>query len=79
MVKEKTTDKLLYDFGLLKELNNYGKNIKQKLLVNPELKEIVINIKQSLISNEQYGFDKFSSIDYIRLCLKIMSAAIKNL
>ena len=38
-------------------------NIKQKLLVNPELKEVVINIKQSLIENEQYGFDKFSSMD----------------
>ena len=38
-------------------------NIKQKLLVNPELKEIVINIKQTLIANEQYGFDKFSSMD----------------
>lgn len=42
---------------------NFSNNIKQKLLVNPELKEVVINIKQSLIENEQYGFDKFSSMD----------------
>lgn len=46
--------------------SDFSKNIKQKLLVNPELKEIVINIKQTLIANEQYGFDKFSSMDVYR-------------
>ena len=42
---------------------DFSKNIKQNLLVNLELKEIIINIKQSLIANEQYGFDKYSSMD----------------
>lgn len=42
---------------------DFSKSIKQKLIVTPELKEVVINIKQSLIENEQYGFDKFSSMD----------------
>ena len=42
---------------------DFSEKIKQKILVNPELKEVVINIKQSLIENEQYGFDKFSSMD----------------
>ena len=42
---------------------DFSKNIEQKLLVKPELKEIVIKIKQSLITNEQYGFDKLSSMD----------------
>lgn len=42
---------------------DFSKSIKQKLIVTPELKEVVINIKQTLIANEQYGFDKFSSMD----------------
>lgn len=49
-------------FTITKALE-FSDNIKQKLLVNPELKEVVINIKQLLIENEQYGFDKFSSMD----------------
>ena len=42
---------------------DFSKSIKQKLIFTPELKEIVIKIKQLLIENEQYGFDKFSSMD----------------
>ncbi len=52
-----------FDNDTITKALDFSKNIKQKLLVNPELKEIVINIKQSLIANEQYGFDKFSSMD----------------
>lgn len=52
-----------FDNDTITKALDFSKNIKQKLLFNPELKEIVINIKQSLIENEQYGFDKFSSMD----------------
>lgn len=52
-----------FDKETITKALDFSKNIKQKLLVNPELKEVVINIKQSLIENEQYGFDKFSSMD----------------
>ena len=52
-----------FDSDTITKALDFSKNIKQKLLVNPELKAIVINIKQSLIENEQYGFDKFSSMD----------------
>ena len=52
-----------FDNDTITKVLDFSKNIKQKLLFNPELKEIVINIKQSLIENEQYGFDKFSSMD----------------
>ena len=52
-----------FDKETITKALDFSKNIKQKLLANPELKEIVINIKQSLIENEQYGFDKFSSMD----------------
>mgnify|MGYP003301844821 FL=1 len=52
-----------FDKETITKASNFSKNIKQKLLVDPELKEVVINIKQSLIENEQYGFDKFSSMD----------------
>lgn len=56
-------DVWFFDNDTITEALNFSKNIKQKLLVAPELKEIVINVKQSLISNEQYSFDKFSSMD----------------
>lgn len=52
-----------FDNDTITKASDFSKNIKQKLLVDPELKGVVINIKQSLIANEQYGFDKFSSID----------------
>ena len=52
-----------FDSDTITKASDFSKNIKQKLLVDPELKGVVINIKQSLIANEQYGFDKFSSID----------------
>ena len=52
-----------FDSDIITKASDFSKNIKQKLLVDPELKGVVINIKQSLIANEQYGFDKFSSID----------------
>ena len=52
-----------FDNETITKALDFRQNINQKLLVNPELKEIVINIKQSLIANEQYGFDKFSSMD----------------
>lgn len=52
-----------FDNDTITKTFDFSKNIKQKLFVNPELKEIIINIKQSLIANEQYGFDKFSSMD----------------
>ena len=52
-----------FDKDTITKALDFSMNIKQKLLVNPELKEVVINIKQSLIENEQYGFDKFSSMD----------------
>ncbi len=52
-----------FDKDTITKALDFSKNIKQKLLANPELKEVVINIKQSLIENEQYGFDKFSSMD----------------
>lgn len=52
-----------FDNDTITKALDFSMNIKQKLLVNPELKEIVINIKQTLIVNEQYGFDKFSSMD----------------
>ena len=52
-----------FDNDTITEALDFSKNIKQKLLANPELKEVVINIKQSLIENEQYGFDKISSMD----------------
>ena len=52
-----------FDKETITKASDFSKNIKQKLLVDPELKEVVINIKQSLIENEQYGFDKFSSMD----------------
>lgn len=56
-------DVWFFDNDTITKVLDFSENIKQKLLVNPELKEIVINIKQSLIENEQYGFDKFSSMD----------------
>lgn len=52
-----------FDNGTITKALDFSQDIKQKLLVNPQLKEIVINIKQSLIANEKYGFDKFSSVD----------------
>ena len=52
-----------FDNDTITEALDFSKNIKQKLLANPDLKEVVINIKQSLIENEQYGFDKISSMD----------------
>ena len=52
-----------FDSCTITKALDFSENIKQKLLANPELKEIVVNIKQSLIENEQYGFDKFSSMD----------------
>lgn len=52
-----------FDSDTITKALEFAENIKQKLLANPELKEVVINIKQSLIENEQYGFDKFSSMD----------------
>ncbi len=52
-----------FDNDTITKALDFSKNINQKLLVNPELKEIIINIKQLLILNEQYGFDKFSSMD----------------
>lgn len=52
-----------FDSDTITKASDFSKNIKHKLLVDPELKGVVINIKQSLIENEQYGFDKFSSID----------------
>lgn len=52
-----------FDSDTITKALDFGKKIKQKLLANPELKEVVINIKQSLIANEQYGFDKFLSMD----------------
>lgn len=52
-----------FDKDSITKALDFSMNIKQKLLVNPELKEIVINIKQTLIANEQYGFYKFSSMD----------------
>ncbi len=52
-----------FDRATITKSLDFSENIKQKLLANPELKEVVINIKQSLIANEQYGFDKFSSMD----------------
>lgn len=42
---------------------DFSKNIKAKLLDNPVTKDIVINIKQSLIANEQYGFEKYTGMD----------------
>lgn len=56
-------DVWFFDKDTITKTLDFSMNIKQKLLVNPELKEIVINIKQTLIANEQYGFDKFSSMD----------------
>lgn len=52
-----------FDKETITKALDFSKNIKQKLIVTPELKEIVINIKQLLIENEQYGFDKFLSMD----------------
>ena len=52
-----------FDSDTITKALEFSENIKQKLLANLELKEVVINIKQSLIENEQYGFDKFSSMD----------------
>lgn len=52
-----------FDKETITKALDFSHNTKQKLLVNPEFREIVINIKQSLIANEQYGFDKFSSMD----------------
>ncbi len=52
-----------FDNDTITEALNFSENIKQNLWDNPRLKEVVINIKQSLIANEQYGFDKFSSMD----------------
>ena len=52
-----------FDRDTITKALDFSEKIKQKLLVNPEFKEIVISIKQSLIENEQYGFDKFSSMD----------------
>ena len=52
-----------FDSCTITKALDFSENIKQQLLANPELKEVVINIKQSLIANEQYGFDKFSSMD----------------
>ena len=52
-----------FDKETITKALDFSKIIKQKLLANPELKEVVINIKQLLIENEQYGFDKFSSMD----------------
>ncbi len=56
-------DVWFFDKDTITKALDFSMNIKKKLLVNPELKEIVIKIKQSLIANEQYGFDKFSSIE----------------
>ena len=52
-----------FDSDTITKTLDFSENIKQKLLVNPKLKQIVISIKQSLIENEQYCFDKFSSMD----------------
>ena len=52
-----------FDSDTITKALEFSENIKQKLLANLELKEVVINIKQSLIENEQYGFDKFLSMD----------------
>lgn len=52
-----------FDKETITKALDFSKNIKQKLIATPELKEIVINIKQLLIENEQYGFDKFLSMD----------------
>ena len=52
-----------FDSDTITKALDFSEKIKQKILVNPELKEVVINIKQALIENEQYGFDKFSSMD----------------
>lgn len=52
-----------FDNDTITKTLDFSKNIKQKLIFNPELKKIVVNIKQSLIANEQYGYDKFSSMD----------------
>ena len=52
-----------FDNDTITKALDFSEKIKQKILVNPDLKEVVINIKQSLIENEQYGFDKFSSMD----------------
>ncbi|MGN0542838.1 MAG: hypothetical protein ACI4JG_05220 [Acutalibacteraceae bacterium] len=41
----------------------FSNNIKTKLSDNPTAKDIVISIKQALIANGQYGFDKYSSMD----------------
>ncbi|MBE6716630.1 MAG: hypothetical protein E7573_06895 [Ruminococcaceae bacterium] len=56
-------DVWFFDKDTIAKALDFSKNIKQKLLANPELKEVVINIKQSLIENEQYGFDKILSMD----------------
>lgn len=52
-----------FDDETISNALDFSQNIKQKLLYNPTAKNIVIKIKQSLVSNEQYGFDKYSSMD----------------
>lgn len=52
-----------FDNETIAKALDFIQNIKQILLDNPAKKEIVLNIKQSLISNKQYSFDKFSSMD----------------
>ncbi|MCH5197426.1 MAG: hypothetical protein J1E34_00840 [Oscillospiraceae bacterium] len=55
-----------FDDETISNALDFARNIKQKLINDPGAKEIVINIKHSLIVSEQYGFDKYSSMDVYR-------------
>lgn len=59
-----------FDKETIAKAIDFSKNIKSKLLHNPTAKDIVINIKQSLIANEQYGFEKYTSMDVYKAVFK---------
>lgn len=52
-----------FDEKTISKANDFIKGIKRRITFNPDLKDIVIDIKNNLIEHKLYEFDKYTSID----------------